>query len=59
LPLDAMQCAFRNVALGMHNGDAAGLCRMLELNLTAFLRGFVPAIGSKSGNDVTAVHQCV
>jgi hypothetical protein len=55
LPLDTAQSSFWNIAFGMHNGDAAGLYGMLELNVTCFLGDFVP-IGPESGKDVAAVH---
>jgi hypothetical protein len=40
----------------MHNGDAARLGRVLELDVTASLGDLSPAIGLEEADDVAAVH---
>jgi hypothetical protein len=40
----------------MHNRNAAGLGRMFELNVATFLRDLPPAIRSKCGDHIAAIH---
>jgi hypothetical protein len=41
----------------MLDGDATGLARMLELQVTALLSDPDPAIGLQSAQDLPAVHE--
>jgi len=56
LLLDASQCADRDVALWVRDGDATGLGLMLELHMAALSSHFVPAISPEGGDDLPALH---
>jgi len=56
LPLDIPQGSFRNIPFRMDDRNSTRLPWMLELNVAAFLRDLIPAVGFQGGKHVMTVH---